>query len=242
MTNNSKQNKPFSPSSEENKQVILEAIQPLLTQQKTVLEIASGTGQHAVFFAEQMPHLTWQTSDLADSHTGIGQWINDSQLNNVLAPIELNVSESHWPQSTYDVVYSANSFHIMNKQNVSDFFRQINSVLNLPGLVIIYGPFNYNGAFTSESNARFNDWLKSNNPESGIKDFEWCDKLAKQAALVLLHDIEMPQNNRILVWQKAAKRLPQNEIDKMNRIINEANKREMSPSELADDIYKKMFE
>ena len=202
MTLNALQTKPFATSSEENKQVILEAIQPLLKEQKTVLEIASGTGQHAVFFAEQMPHLIWQTSDLAGSHSGICQWIHDAQLNNVLAPIELNVSESAWPQTDYDVIYSANSFHIMNKQNVGDFFSHISSVLKSPGLVIIYGPFNYNGKFTSDSNARFNDWLTSNNPKSGIKDFEWCNELAKQAGLVLLKDIEMPQNNRILVWQK----------------------------------------
>ena len=107
--------KPFSPSSEENKHVILEKIQQWLIDSKTVLEIASGTGQHAVHFAENMPSLTWQTSDLIESHSGIDLWIKESGLTNILPPLNLNVSEDNWPVVTYDAVYSANSFHIMSK-------------------------------------------------------------------------------------------------------------------------------
>lgn len=195
-------NKPFSPSSEENKHVILGVIQKWLTDSKTVLEIASGTGQHAVHFAENMPNLTWQTSDLPESHSGINLWIKESALTNILPPLNLNVSEDNWPVVTYDAVYSANSFHIMSKQNVMDFFSHINSVLNPTGLVIIYGPFNYNGQFTSPSNANFDIWLKQRNEKSGIKDFEFCHALALNAGLKLTKDIEMPQNNRILIWTK----------------------------------------
>lgn len=202
MTLNTIQPKPFSESSEQNKHVILEAIEPFMQSCKTVLEVASGTGQHAVFFSANLPHIIWQTSDLLESHSGIQQWILEANLDNVLPPIKLNVSKDHWPNSQFDVVYSANSFHIMSQDNVRDFFNQVSSVLNLTGLVIIYGPFNYHGNFTSESNARFNDWLISNNPASGIKDFEWCNELAEKAGLVLVTDIEMPHNNRILVWQK----------------------------------------
>jgi len=202
MSLNNIQSKPFSSSSEENKHVILDSIKPLLKNSKLVLEIASGTGQHAVFFAENMPQLIWHTSDLLPSHEGIKRWIFEAQLNNVIPPFTLNVSEDNWPTDTFDTLYSANSFHIMSKQNVSDFFSKLPTVLNSKGLVIIYGPFNYQGDFTSESNARFNDWLKSNNPHSGIKDFEWCNDLANKANLVLVDDLEMPQNNRILVWQK----------------------------------------
>lgn len=197
-------NKPFSQSCEENKQVIFQAIQGFLEARKTVLEIASGTGQHAVFFAEQMPHLSWQTSDLIESHAGIKRWIADSKLDNILPPLYLNVSEDCWPSATYDAVFSANSFHIMGKENVEDFFAHISQVLNPNAVVMIYGPFNYHGRFTSESNARFDEWLKQRNPQSGIKDFEWCNQLAEQAGLFLLDDIEMPQNNRILVWKKPA--------------------------------------
>ena len=193
--------KPFSQSCEDNKQVIFETIAPFLAQKKSVLEIASGTGQHAVFFAEQLPHLTWQTSDLLESHVGIHQWLDEANLENLYRPVELNVSESKWPSFTYDAVFSANSFHIMAHQNVEDFFANISKVLQPDAHVMIYGPFNYNGEFTSQSNANFDVWLKNRNPQSGIKDFEWCNDLAKKAGLGLIEDIEMPVNNRILVWQ-----------------------------------------
>jgi len=195
-------NKPYSQSSEENKEVIFNVINPLLSQSKRVLEIASGTGQHAVYFAEKMPFLSWQTSDLIESHSGIKQWINSVNLPNILPPLELNVSETQWPNTYYDGIFSANSFHIMSKQNVTDFFKNVSAILNEKAIVIIYGPFNYNGAHTSESNANFDIWLKNRNSQSGIKDFEWCDCLAQEAQLSLIEDIEMPMNNRILVWQK----------------------------------------
>lgn len=194
--------KPFAQSSEENKQVILQAIEEFLKIRFSILEIASGTGQHAVYFAEKMPQLTWQPSDLADAHTGIKRWIAESELNNVLPPLCLNVSEDDWPNTTYDAVFSANSFHIMARHHVEDFFEKISHVLNANGIVIIYGPFNYQGHYTSESNERFDLWLKHRNRQSGIKDFEWCDQLAKKAGLTLSKDIEMPQNNRILIWEK----------------------------------------
>lgn len=195
-------NKPFSTSCEENKQVIFHAIQPYLRSRQSVLEIASGTAQHAIHFAAQLPHLTWQTSDLIESHPGICQWLSDTQLENIYPPIELNVSRlEHWPHNQFAAVFSANSFHIMAKENVEDFFQQLPKVLMKKAVVMIYGPFNYNGNFTSDSNARFNDWLKQRNPNSGIKDFEWCNKLAQKSGLQLIDDIDMPQNNRILIWQ-----------------------------------------
>ncbi|GAB6070153.1 class I SAM-dependent methyltransferase [Thiomicrorhabdus hydrogeniphila] len=194
--------KPFSPACEENKEVILQSIEPLFKNRLSVLEIASGTGQHAVYFAKNMPHLTWHTSDLLNAHSGIDRWIFEAQLSNIVRPITLDISKDKVPNTQFDAIYTANSFHIMNSQNVSDFFTKLPAVLNQTGLVVVYGPFNYNNTFTSASNARFNDWLKSNNPESGIKDFEWCNTLANKAGLTLIDDIEMPQNNRILVWQK----------------------------------------
>lgn len=195
-------NKPYSQSSEENKEVIYQVIKPIFNQKKHVLEVASGTGQHAVYFAEKMPYLTWQTSDLIESHSGIKQWMKSVNLPNILPPLELNVSEKQWPNTLYDGVFSANSFHIMSKQNVTDFFKNVSTILNKKAVVIIYGPFNYNGEFTSESNANFDIWLKNRSPQSGIKDFEWCNLLAQEAQLSLIEDIEMPMNNRILVWQK----------------------------------------
>lgn len=196
------QSKPFSQSCEENKEVIFNSIAPFLQDKLSVLEIASGTGQHAIYFAEQMNHLSWQTSDLIESHPGICQWLEEAKIENIVAPFEFNVSEvEHWPERQYDAVFTANSFHIMATQNVVDFFCHLPKILKPKSIVLVYGPFNYNGQFTSESNAHFNDWLKQRNPQSGIKDFEWCNQLAEKAGLTLINDIAMPQNNRILVWQ-----------------------------------------
>lgn len=195
------QQKPFSGSAAENKQVILEALQPLLADKHCLLEIASGTGQHAVHFGKALPHLTWQTSELAENLPGILQWLEEAQLPNVLAPLTLNVSDANWPTQTYDAIFSANSFHIMTEIQVNDFFSNLPKVLQTDSLVMIYGPFNINGRFTSESNAQFDCWLKQRNPLSGIKDKDWCDGLAQLAGLQLSEDIIMPQNNRILVWE-----------------------------------------
>ncbi|WP_373020064.1 DUF938 domain-containing protein [Thiomicrorhabdus sp.] len=194
--------KPYAQSSEENKQVILEAIQPLLKNRQDVLEIGSGTGQHAVYFGKQMPHLIWQTSELAENHPGILLWLEEAGLDNVLPPLALNVSGNDWPEKTYDALFTANTFHIMGRQNVSDLFANISNLLNSQGLVLVYGPFNFNGDFTSDSNRQFDQFLKNRDPNSGIKDFEWLNELAADAGLMFKQDIAMPQNNRILCWQK----------------------------------------
>jgi cyclopropane fatty-acyl-phospholipid synthase-like methyltransferase len=195
--------KPYSASCDENKQVILEHIAPLLTQAQSVLEIGSGTGQHAVYFAQHLPHLTWQTSDLIAHHDGIKQWLTHANLPNVKPPLILDVTQTPWPSGRFDAVYSANSFHIMDHHAVEQFFKHLPLALNPKAKVLIYGPFNQHNQFTSPSNAAFDAWLKERNPHSGIKDFEWCDQLAQHADLTLCQDHAMPQNNRLLVWQTA---------------------------------------
>lgn len=194
--------KPFAPSSEENKEVILNVLSPLFANKHHILEIGSGTGQHAVYFARNMPQLQWQTSDLADNHEGIRLWIADSGLNNVALPITLDVSAQQWPNDHYDAVFTANSFHIMSQDNVRDLFAHINQRLNPQGLLVVYGPFNFDGKFTSPSNQQFDAFLKQRDPKSGIKDFEWLNELASDAGLLFKQDFAMPQNNRILCWQK----------------------------------------
>lgn len=196
--------KPFAESSEQNKQDILAIIQPLFSKLKRVLEIASGTGQHAVYFSQTMPNLNWQPSDLDSALPGIQSWVNESGLANLNQPIALDVSSINWPQQTFDAIFSANSLHIMSQQHVKDLFSNVGRVLNKNGLITVYGPFNYHGQFTSQSNQHFDGWLKSRNSNSGIKEFEWCNDLAENAGFKLIKDYEMPQNNRILVWQKTA--------------------------------------
>jgi cyclopropane fatty-acyl-phospholipid synthase-like methyltransferase len=194
--------KPYSESCDENREPILAVIAPLLSNCNAVLEIGSGTGQHAVYFAGKMPHLVWHTSDCIEYHAGIEMWLQDASLPNTRSPLELNVSTSEWPRQTFDAVFSANTAHIMHWPDVAAMFTGAASVLPGGGRLLLYGPFNYGNRYTSESNARFDQWLKSRDPASGIKNFEDLDKLAAQAGMILQNDYGMPANNRILYWEK----------------------------------------
>ncbi len=194
--------KPFAESCEQNKHVILEVLKKTFVAPGKVLEIGSGTGQHAVFFAEQLPHLQWHTSERAEHLSGIQLWLDDSQLDNVYAPFELDVTTTVWPDTDFDYVFTANTFHIMHWHMVEKTFNGIGRVLSRHGRFAVYGPFNYNGGYTSDSNARFDDWLKSRDPESAIRHFEKCNELAETNGMRLIDDHEMPANNRILVWEK----------------------------------------
>lgn len=196
-------NKPFSQSCENNQAVILAELERLLEHGQKVLEVGSGTGQHAVYFAGQLPRLIWQTSDQLQYHAGIKLWLNDAALNNALAPLELDVRSVDWSAMTYDAVFTANTLHIMAAEAAEHFVDQVSSALPPGGLFIAYGPFNYNGRFSSESNARFDVWLKQQNPLSGIRDFEVLNRCAAQGGMYLLEDVVMPTNNRLLVWRKS---------------------------------------
>lgn len=194
--------KPYSESCEQNKMPILAVLQQFFTDLETVLEIGSGTGQHAVFFAKQLPHLTWITSEQLQHHDGIKMWLAESALSNIQGPLLLDVEQREWPLEQTDAVFSANTVHIMGWPSVERMFNGIGSVLKEGGIFCLYGPFNYNGQFTSESNARFDLWLKQRDPVGGVRDFEALQVLANKAGLVLIDDIEMPANNRVLVWKK----------------------------------------
>ncbi len=193
-------NKPFSESCEQNKAVIYETIEPYLLVGNEVLEIGSGTGQHAVHFASKVPGLIWQTSDLAENLPAINAWINDSHLSNLPEAIELDV-RSRWMNKTYDLIFSANTFHIMNQDQVEQCLLRCTGCLKVEGHLIVYGPFNYHGSYTSPSNEQFDGWLKSRDPQSGIKHFEWVNAIATRSGLQLISDIAMPANNRILIWR-----------------------------------------
>lgn len=168
---------------------------------QTILEIGSGTGQHAVFFAGHLSHLTWQTSERVENLSGIEHWINDSACSNVLSPLELDVT-SQWPGNTYSGIFSANTAHIMAWTEVKNMFEGIGKILEKNAPFCLYGPFNYNNQYTSPSNANFDVWLKNRNPNSAIRNFEDLNLLAETHGLFLKEDYEMPANNRILVWLK----------------------------------------
>lgn len=194
--------KPFAESSEQNKLPILATLKQLYAKCETVLEIGSGTGQHAVYFAEQFPHLTWVTTDQIEYHAGIQMWLKEFGRTNIQGPFLLDVNQDVWPIKQTDAVFSANTVHIMSWSSVENMFAGIGQVLNEGGVFCLYGPFNYNGQFSSESNARFDVWLKQRDPVSGVRDFEALQNLADKAGLRFIEDVEMPANNRILVWKK----------------------------------------
>lgn len=192
--------KPFSPACERNRTPIANVLSPLFASVTKVLEIGSGTGQHAVYFAAKMPHLVWQTSDLAQAHDGIRKWIEEAALTNVLGPLALDVNEPVWPVSNVDAVFTANTLHIVSWPGVQNMFAGVSRVLKEHGLFCVYGPFRYGGKHTAESNARFDLALRTHDERSGIRDFNDVRDLAQKNRLALLHDEDMPANNRLLVF------------------------------------------
>lgn len=196
-----KNEKPFSESCERNKDPILAVLRDVFTQAAHILEIGSGTGQHAVYFGAALPYLTWQTSELPAGHAGIQAWLDDAALPNVLPPIVLDVN-GPWPEGPFDGVFTANTLHIVSWQAGQKLIAGAGRVLGSGGRLVIYGPFNYRGAYTSDSNARFDEWLKSRAIHSGIRDFEAVAKCAEINDLALEADHAMPANNRLLIFVK----------------------------------------
>lgn len=199
--------KPFSDACDENKRPILSVIQHYFSKATTVLEIGSGTGQHAVFFAEQLPHLQWYCSDQLIHHAGINQWLAEFRQTNISGPFELDVRQPDWPQTdgadgNFTGIFSANTVHIMSWPEVKLMFLGISQRLANDGYFCLYGPFNYDGEYSSASNEQFDRFLKGRDPQSGICDLAELQKLASSVGMALIKDHEMPVNNRILVWQK----------------------------------------
>jgi hypothetical protein len=192
----------FSEACERNKGPILEILVDAFAHSRAVLEIGSGTGQHAVHFATHLPHLTWQPSDRQEYLPGLQERISHDGPANLRTAAELDVRALPWAVTPVDAVFTANTLHIMGWDAVEDFFRGVGPVLSAPGVLCIYGPFRYHGDFTSESNARFDEYLRARDPLSGIRDLEAVNRLAVAQNLRLLADHAMPANNQLLIWQK----------------------------------------
>lgn len=187
--------KPFSEACERNRTPILGVLKRVFSKNTFVLEIGSGTGQHAAYFAPELPHLVWQASDVAANLADIRQWISAPEA------IELDV-DKEFPSIKVDAVFSANTCHIMSWTQVEKMFAGIGRVLPAGGVFALYGPFNYRGRHTSESNARFDAMLRSRDPASGLRDAEAIVALAGKEGLALKEDNAMPANNRLLVFRK----------------------------------------
>lgn len=197
----------FSQAAENNKEPILEILRTVFVPADapmTVLEIGSGSGQHAVYFAQNLPHVIWQTSDLAENHLNMLARLAAANVENARPPLELDVAADPWPIERVDGVFSANALHIMSQTHVAHFFRGAGQVVASGGYLCVYGPFKYDGEFTTESNAGFDQWLKHQDPVSGIRDFEACDEMARAVGFKFLADHAMPANNQFLIWRKSA--------------------------------------
>ena len=194
----------LSEACERNKEPILAVLRTELAGAATVLEVGSGTGQHAVHFAAGLPHLVWQPSELPEHLPALAERLRVEAGRNLRVPLALDVGHDPWPVAPVDAVFSANTLHIMSWSAVREFFRGVSGVLRSPGVLCVYGPFRFHGAHTSDSNAEFDRWLKARDPVSGVRDFEALDELARAAGLVLTADHAMPANNRTLVWRRVS--------------------------------------
>ncbi len=193
--------KPNAPASGRNRDAILEVIKREFAICRSVLEIGSGTGQHAVYFADAMPWLQWQTSDLAENHPGVESWIADSGLENVRRPILLDVQHAGGLDETYDGIFSANTAHIMSIHGVRCMFDVVGRVLSPGGVFCLYGPFNQDGKFSSVSNERFDQSLRSRDAAMGIRDLVELDNFAAGMTMRRLRRYAMPANNMLVVWR-----------------------------------------
>ncbi|MBD8874141.1 DUF938 domain-containing protein [Rhodanobacter sp. DHB23] len=193
--------KPHAPSCERNREPILEVLRRHFADRRRVLEIGSGTGQHAVHFAAALTWLDWQCSERAENLPGIHSWLDEASLPNTPPPLELDVV-GPWPRGPFDAMFSANTLHIMAWHEVEALFAQLQAVTADDARLVIYGPFNDGGHYTSDSNAAFDQWLKARGPHMGIRDTEAVDGLAAAVGFTLVDDVAMPANNRCRVWQR----------------------------------------
>jgi cyclopropane fatty-acyl-phospholipid synthase-like methyltransferase len=189
---------PFSEACERNKAPILEVLRAAFADRTQVLEIGSGTGQHAVHFAAHLTHLTWHPTEQLAYVADLTTRVKLEGTRNLRPPTVLEVKQSVWPLRSVDAIYSANTLHIMGWAEVEAMFRGVDAVLSAHGVVCIYGPFRYAGRYTSQSNRDFDLMLQERDPLSGLRDLTDLSTLAARHALRLRVDHDLPANNRLL--------------------------------------------
>ena len=195
--------KPFSAACERNSDPILEILEEvILPTDRRLLEIGSGTGQHAVYLAPHFPWLEWYPTDLADKLGGMKLWFQEAKIQNIQMPTRLDVSRDDFPKLKFDVVFTANTFHIMHWKDCKSLMKLLGKRLRENSRAVIYGPFKYDGEFTSESNAKFDETLRTRDPLSGIRSFEDVAQNMIKNGFELVADYEMPANNRLLVFNR----------------------------------------
>lgn len=217
MSTDSSIDKPFSSAAQRNREPILDVLRQPFADRHHVLEIGSGTGQHAVHFARTLSQLVWQPADRAENLNGIRSWCEEVNLSNLHMPLALDVNRaSDWVSvraacespAGYDAVYSANTLHIMSWAEVERMFQHLPEVMTVDARLVIYGPFKLGGQHTSASNNAFDAALRSVAPHRGIRDLEAVDTLAQEIGLTMLENYSLPANNRCVVWQRTSSSLP----------------------------------
>jgi SAM-dependent methyltransferase len=193
---------PFSAACERNKEPILEVLRKRFAGIVQVLEIGSGTGQHAVHFARALPHLTWQPTEQLTYLADLTERVKLEGPQNLRIPTLLDVRQAVWPLRSVDALFTANTLHIMSWPEVAALFRGSDSVLAPGGVLCVYGPFRYAGRYTSDSNQEFDRMLQKRDPESGIRDLDAVTSLAAQYGLRLEADHDLPANNRLVVFTR----------------------------------------
>ena len=193
---------PVSAASERNKEPILEVLRSRFAGRTQVLEVGSGTGQHAVHFARALEHLTWHPTEQLAYLADLTERVKLEGPHNLRVPTLLDVCQAVWPLRSVDAMFTANTLHIMSWPEVTALFRGCGSVLGPGGVLCIYGPFRYAGRYTSDSNQEFDRMLQERDPQSGIRDLQAVTALAGQYGLRLDADHDLPANNRLVVFIK----------------------------------------
>lgn len=194
--------KPHAPATERNREPILAVLRRHVADRRRVLEVGSGTGQHAVHFAAALPTLEWQASDQPHHLPGIRAWLDEAALPNTPPPLPLDVRRGLWPVGPFDAVFSANTLHIMGWDAVQAFFARLPAVMAPEAVLVVYGPFHRDGAPTSDSNAAFDAGLRAADPAQGLRDIADVQALAEAAGLAFVEEVAMPANNLCLVWRR----------------------------------------
>ena len=194
-----------SPSTARNRDPILEVLRPRLPANGVVLEIAAGAGEHAVYNAAALPHLTWlPTDDDPDALISIAAWRDHAGLANLSAPVRLDASAPQtWPVDHADAIVNINMIHISPWAATEGLMAGAGRILPSGGLLYLYGPYLETDIVTAPSNLAFDESLKSRNPAWGLRQLDDVKALAAQHSLILAERIAMPANNLSLIFRKA---------------------------------------
>jgi hypothetical protein len=197
--------KGFAPAAERNRQPILDVLRRVLPPAGLVLEVASGTGQHAIFFSEYLPDLQWQPTDASsEALQSIGAWVDETARENLLPPLELDVRSPQWPVTKAEALVCINMIHISPWEATEGLFQGASKLLTGGAPLVTYGPYRLHGEHTAPSNEAFDQSLRSRNARWGVRDIDELSELAGQTGFALQERVGMPANNMTLVWTREA--------------------------------------